>query len=241
MSKLVEGLRMLNQADPCVETLVQETGEHVILTAGELHLEVRSGSLVSPVSRLISYHSFSPTALSQGSPRSFRPNRDHRLATNRPLPRDRRRWSRQVFALLDCFFCQLTAQLVADMAPPKTADRPRGTVLGSVQSGLITFALRAVPLPEEVTTFLIANLSTLKRLQRDRRGGKAEEESDEARGDVAEGVKPVEPEEFWPELEKLLQAAGKEWSSVADQIWAFGPRRVGPNLLIDRTNGAPRS
>lgn len=31
---------MLNQADPCVETLVQETGEHVILTAGELHLEV---------------------------------------------------------------------------------------------------------------------------------------------------------------------------------------------------------
>lgn len=42
MSKLVEGLRMLNQADPCVETLVQETGEHVILTAGELHLEVRS-------------------------------------------------------------------------------------------------------------------------------------------------------------------------------------------------------
>lgn len=41
MSKLVDGLRLLNQADPCVETLVQETGEHVILTAGELHLEVR--------------------------------------------------------------------------------------------------------------------------------------------------------------------------------------------------------
>lgn len=40
MPKLVEGLRLLNQADSCVETLVQETGEHVILTAGELHLEV---------------------------------------------------------------------------------------------------------------------------------------------------------------------------------------------------------
>lgn len=35
----MEGLRLLNQADPCVEVLVQETGEHVILTAGELHLE----------------------------------------------------------------------------------------------------------------------------------------------------------------------------------------------------------
>lgn len=41
LPKLVEGLRLLNQADSCVETLVQETGEHVILTAGELHLEVR--------------------------------------------------------------------------------------------------------------------------------------------------------------------------------------------------------
>lgn len=40
LPKLKEGLRLLNQADPCVEVLVQETGEHVILTAGELHLEV---------------------------------------------------------------------------------------------------------------------------------------------------------------------------------------------------------
>lgn len=48
MSKLVEGLRLLNQADPCVETLVQETGEHVILTAGELHLEVSAAFTYSP-------------------------------------------------------------------------------------------------------------------------------------------------------------------------------------------------
>jgi ribosome assembly protein 1 len=53
MSKLVEGLRMLNQADPCVETLVQETGEHVILTAGELHLEVRSSRLSSISNRAL--------------------------------------------------------------------------------------------------------------------------------------------------------------------------------------------
>lgn len=40
MQKLVDGLKMLAQADPCVETFQQQTGEHVILTAGELHLEV---------------------------------------------------------------------------------------------------------------------------------------------------------------------------------------------------------
>jgi hypothetical protein len=44
MPKLVEGLKLLNQADPCVEVLVQETGEHVIIGAGELHIEV-SGNL----------------------------------------------------------------------------------------------------------------------------------------------------------------------------------------------------
>jgi len=33
-------MKLLSYADPCVETFQQSTGEHVILTAGELHLEV---------------------------------------------------------------------------------------------------------------------------------------------------------------------------------------------------------
>jgi ribosome assembly protein 1 len=40
MPKLVRGLRLLAHSDPCVETFQQATGEHVIVTAGELHLEV---------------------------------------------------------------------------------------------------------------------------------------------------------------------------------------------------------
>lgn len=39
MQNLVRGLKLLNQADPCVEVLVQETGEHVIIAAGEVHLQ----------------------------------------------------------------------------------------------------------------------------------------------------------------------------------------------------------
>eukprot|EP01114_Cavostelium_apophysatum_P018773 TRINITY_DN5886_c0_g1_i1.p1 TRINITY_DN5886_c0_g1~~TRINITY_DN5886_c0_g1_i1.p1 ORF type:complete len:1020 (-),score=286.89 TRINITY_DN5886_c0_g1_i1:4-3063(-) len=39
MPKLIEGLKLLNQADPSVEVLVQETGEHVLVASGELHLE----------------------------------------------------------------------------------------------------------------------------------------------------------------------------------------------------------
>jgi hypothetical protein len=39
MPALVRGLRLLNQADSCVQVIVQETGEHVLITAGEVHLQ----------------------------------------------------------------------------------------------------------------------------------------------------------------------------------------------------------
>jgi len=39
MDAVLHGMRLLNQSDPCVEVLVQETGEHVIVAAGEVHLQ----------------------------------------------------------------------------------------------------------------------------------------------------------------------------------------------------------
>lgn len=39
MDQLEKGLKLLNQADPCVQTYVEGTGEHILATAGELHLE----------------------------------------------------------------------------------------------------------------------------------------------------------------------------------------------------------
>ena len=39
MPKLIKGLKLLGQSDPCVQTFQQKTGEHVLLGAGELHLE----------------------------------------------------------------------------------------------------------------------------------------------------------------------------------------------------------
>jgi ribosome assembly protein 1 len=40
MAKMIKGLKLLSQADPFVEVFQQQTGEWVILGAGELHLEV---------------------------------------------------------------------------------------------------------------------------------------------------------------------------------------------------------
>ena len=40
LPKMVKGLKVLSQADPFVEVFQQQTGEWVIVVAGELHLEV---------------------------------------------------------------------------------------------------------------------------------------------------------------------------------------------------------
>lgn len=39
LEKMIAGIKMLVQSDPCAEYEVLQSGEHVILTAGELHLE----------------------------------------------------------------------------------------------------------------------------------------------------------------------------------------------------------
>lgn len=39
MQYLINGLKLLNQADPCVEVKLQQTGEHVIIATGEVHLQ----------------------------------------------------------------------------------------------------------------------------------------------------------------------------------------------------------
>lgn len=46
LPKLVEGLKRLSKSDPCVQTWIGETGEHIVAGAGELHLEICLKDLV---------------------------------------------------------------------------------------------------------------------------------------------------------------------------------------------------
>merc|ERR1712000_16289 len=40
LPKLVEGLKRLSKSDPCVLTYINESGDHIVAGAGELHLEI---------------------------------------------------------------------------------------------------------------------------------------------------------------------------------------------------------
>jgi ribosome assembly protein 1 len=137
-----------------------------------------------------------------------------------------------------------TAIQAVDMVPPKTKDAPRGTIHGNVQGNLVEFTVRARPLPAEITAFLTAHIETLKRVvQRERElSNKAEpatyEDSTqdtgaEGQGEQAAALANLNPDDFWKHLEALFTKAGREWQGVASRIWAFGPRRIGPNILVD--------
>lgn len=132
------------------------------------------------------------------------------------------------------------------MAPIKNAGRQRGTIIGSLQNDLLQFTIRAIPLPAPITAFLLANASIIKRLHRAGSGIKAGEDEDESadrdnNGVGVGGEEAVKPEGFWAKLDELCKAQGKEWKNVAEEVWAFGPRRIGANMLIDKTAGATRS
>ena len=139
------------------------------------------------------------------------------------------------------------------MAPPKTANAPRGTMHGSSAHSIASFTIRAVPLPSEITEFLRTNLSVIKRLERERLQSETQEPSlvsdDDKENTISAAAvegdliqKPtVRAEDFWGVFGQLLDKLGGDWKGAGKRIWAFGPNGSGPNLLIDsRVDGDKR-
>ncbi|KZF26643.1 P-loop containing nucleoside triphosphate hydrolase protein [Xylona heveae TC161] len=208
LGKMIDGLRLLVQSDPCAEYEVLENGEHVILTAGELHLERCLKDL---------RERFAKCDIQAGEP--IVPYRE-------------------------------TIVSAPEMAPPREKDLPRGTVAGVTSSKQISIRLRVRPLPAAVTNFLSKNASSIKQFYSQ---NKAEERRGRQKGDsqpVEEGGEEIEAaggdetsiislDDFQKSLKKAfeeIKADREVWASAIDNIAAFGPRRVGSNLLIDASS-----
>lgn len=197
---------MLNQSDPCVQVLVQDTGEHVIIGAGELHVERCVRDLEERFANI-------------------------KIQVSPPIVPFRE-----------------TAIKAPDMAPPKTEGAPRGTIRGSVSNGLAQFQLRSAPLPAAVTDFLIKHAASIQLiLRRALRSGAGDDEIDEEGEAKAVGTlastgtqRLLDPEAFWTAFDAVISTLREpEWRGLADQVWALGPKQVGPNLLIDRSGVLP--
>lgn len=162
ITKLVEGLKLLNQADPSVEAYIQETGEHVLVTAGEVHAErcltdLRERFAKVPIHSYPPLVGFKETVVSEGE--------DSATTANRR----------------------------------------------------VTITIKCCPIPEVLFQCLVAQEEVIKKLMK---------------GDGSVEIADM----FLHELRAACQEAGPFWMENMDRIWSFGPRRCGPNILL---NGIP--
>ena len=196
MSRLAHGLHLLNQADANVEVLLTDKGEHILVTAGEVHLERCLRDLINDYAG-VEVNASSPIV-------PFRetvvlpPETD---MVNEQLNDDNR-----LVASSDEE--KLKSGAVVEL---QTADKR------------CTLKLRALPLPAAATKLLEESVDLFRALEK--------ETSDSMASATAEGS---------ADIRRKLTSALKDdpfLSEMVDLIWSFGPKKCGPNILINNVPG----
>lgn len=199
MAALVRGLKLLHQADPCVQVLLQETGEHVLLTAGEVHLERCLNDLTER---------FAKVEINVSDP--IVPFRETIVEPPK----------------VDMVNEVIEDKNTIQRAPKDEEDdsvAEDGTVTIFTPNKQVTIKIRAEPLPEEVTELLEKHTSLIR-------------DYDQALSSRNQKL----PESLSKNIAELQKTLAKAFSDAGwpeetmDQIWSVGPRRCGPNVLLNR-------
>ena len=239
MPRLVAGLRLLNQADACVRVTVQESGEHVLTTAGEVHLqrclddlrerfagiEINASEPIVPfretiveppktdmVNEAIEERTEDPES-NGGRVEVTTPSRRVTLAVRAvPLPAD-------ATELLDSSSELLSGLLRRRQKEAADPDPATGRLRQLSES-----AGAGDGEPEKSET----ELSEKSRRELHELMGREQRTP-------AAAVSWSRARRCRDELRRRLTAAESELAPLVDRVWSFGPRRCGPNLLINAT------
>ncbi|KAK9365521.1 P-loop containing nucleoside triphosphate hydrolase protein [Lipomyces kononenkoae] len=231
LPQLERGLRLLNQADPCVQIIIQETGEHVILTAGELHLERCLKDLRERFARIeiqsskpiVPYRESIVRAPEMSPPKNAELPRGTvivnvgasqafiRLSV-RPLPA-------AVTELLNTYrnAIRFLRNRKVSGADPDEEDDEASRLLS--ENG----KMKPVELPEEGS---------------EGSGVRSAVDFNDDEDQTFSSNKPLSLDEVRGKLAEAFAAAeySKEiWNGVVDKICVFGPQHDGANVLIDGT------
>ncbi|XP_043474180.1 elongation factor-like GTPase 1 [Leptopilina heterotoma] len=201
LQKLINGLKLLNQADACALVHIQETGEIVLNTAGEVHLErcledlkLRYANVEVNVSEPIV--SFRETCV--------------------PPPKH---------------------DLMKELISQKTEEASLETWTPNRQC---YFEIDAKPLPDNVTKLLEKNADLIKLLDQNcHETVDTVEEQLEIQNLTLDSKNLLSKknhslEVFKTELNDAFKEAG--WNETLEKIWSFGPRKCGPNILLNETD-----
>ncbi|OQO14848.1 hypothetical protein B0A48_00230 [Cryoendolithus antarcticus] len=235
LDKMVRGLRLLEQADPAVVYEQLESGEHVILTAGELHLERCLKDLRERFARcdIQAGEAIVPYRESIVSAEEMREPRDPALGRGiaeismvggglkvklrvLPLP-----------AKVTEYLVKYQGCVKRVWAERMAKERERRDKSGQ---------LNASSESNGNTADDDAEVSTHG--DDDEAGTNSDRDVKHAADDSIEGGQTMSVDDF---KNGLLEAFEEEkadkalWKGFVSKITAFGPRQVGPNLLIDKT------
>ncbi|XP_058592381.1 elongation factor-like GTPase 1 isoform X1 [Neofelis nebulosa] len=211
MPQLVRGMKLLNQADPCVQILIQETGEHVLVTAGEVHLQRCLDDLKER---------FAKIQISVSEP--IIPFRETITKPPKVDMVNEEIGKQQKVAVIH--------QTKEDQSkiPEGIQVDSDGLITLTTPNKLAVLSVRAMPLPEEVTRLLEENSDLIRSMEQ------LTSSLNEGRNTQTIHQKTQEKIcEFKGKLEQHL--TGRKWRNVVDQIWSFGPRKCGPNILVNRS------
>ena len=209
MPALVQGMRLLNQADPCVEVFVQETGKHVLSTAGEVHLQCCIDDL---------QEQFAQVKLKVSPP--IIPFRETVVLPPR------------VDMVNEVISDENEVKLVTNPLRLKDGDNStdpapsKSLITVHTADKTCSLQLEAGPLPEAVVDILEKNSHLLKALTLlNTSSSKEEVQLDK------ETISQLS--KLRKELTTAFTAEGEVWQGAVERIWAFGPRNTGPNVLLN--------
>ncbi|KAJ3795280.1 translation elongation factor 2 [Lentinula aff. detonsa] len=236
---LLRGLRILEQADPCVETFQMDGGEWVIGGAGELHLERCLKDLRERFAK-VEIHKSKPIVPFRET--AVRESAESQLP-GQPSSQQQQQQQQQQQVVQHQQQKQFQVQFGSG-----SAGGPTGTISSSTSpNGIIQFTIRCVPLPSGIREFLAGKrrrgiLARLRRIQEGKSKSRITKNQGTSEAPVAQGTgkhgAPREPQEervFWTEFEEVCQkeASRKErkhrdadeqrlWKTLAERVCAFG-------------------
>lgn len=209
LQKMIDGIKLLVQSDPCAEYEQFESGEHVLLTAGELHLE---RCLVDLKER------FARCEIQAGEP--IVPYRETIVRGEEMKPPANKELGRGTVIGVTSSK-QVTIQLRVRPLPKKVTE----------------FLVKNAGAIKRLYADLKAEEQGRKEAEADAKDTSSEQEDVEADAALESNVLTLK--EFKEQLQKLFGSVKREseiWAGAVEKIAAFAPKRTGPNLLFDDAN-----
>lgn len=208
LSRLVHGLNLLNQADANVEVLLTDKGEHILVTAGEVHLERCLRDLTE---------TYAGVKVNASTP--IVPFRETIVA---PPKTD----------MVNEQLNDENKMVIPPGAAETAAEGEGGSGSGTGSDSRVqqqhvqqtpnkrfSITMRALPLPEAATKLLVESVDIIRALERH-----TSESLSSSTMEAALGLRK-ELTEALKDDQDLCNKVGK--------IWSFGPKKCGPNILVN--------